>query len=657
MTSNGHSDSFELNSQSSNHERNHPSPQIILCHFNCRKCHHHHTAKPIEIPPDDTHLRVDCDKCLFSQFGIGRSSIKSYLASVDTLSSSEEGPTASSTVCTNGTGANPSPGEPSRSLEGTPAIVIAGLPGENNTQVPSSTPRKDSSLNSDAVVPRRNVHEESAHVREIDRLPREGASSQTLPRNNPILGALHGASFPSKSTTRYKSKLKKILGYFKRPQWRRLRYWNSRAGTSSTLNGLPDVQSRGPGDTGHGSQIETEQEPRDPLPGPITSTFRRPQAEENPTVGLEPLTQNAPMTSNVGENRATEVTSPSDHVAGPDETPEGIWNPAAEKAERFRIKRRGLTLRKQKLRAGTTCRCGEDCHCMGKPGESTTPRSLDSRIVAGIPDSPFLSLQLGNSQNPETGSAAVPAGETTNLDRPHVHFDQPIYAESPLIPDLNHSARPASRLSMTGTTLTESSSSGARSARSLVQRANSLPVSRFGHFSQTLEELRRYATGARPDAMRALTDFAAIYESQHSSSVPDLAPHRESERTDSIDFATDDHPGGQPGFDTETLANLVVEDTHGRATSLSRLPEPDDEQQTEEPRENGETERSSTRISLGSGSDDGSNGTARLRNPGQMPTASSQSGTQHDEISDALEQMSSETPGGPAEHTTESTTE
>ena len=580
------------------------------------------------------------------------------MASVETSSSWEEGPAASSTVCTNGTGANPSPGEPSRSGEGTPAIVRRGVLGENNTQVQGSMPRDNSSLHSTAVVPRRNVPEESSQVDAINELPREGASAQTLPQDTPVLNALPRASFPGKSSTRHKSKLKKILEHFKRPQWRRMRYWNSRGNTSSTLTSLPNVQSRGPSNTLHDSQLETEQEPSGPSPGPVTSIIQRSQADDDPNLSLEPLTQTVPVSSDGNENGTSEVTSPSDHFAQPDETPEGVWNPAAEKAERLRIRRHELTLKKQKLRAGI-CRCTEGCHCMGQAEEGTSPRPLDPTIEARIQGPLFPSLYRENSLNSDHRSAAVPGPAITNPDGPHVHFEQPVDAPSPVIPVLNPSVRPSSRLSdLTGTTANESSSSGARSARSLAQRANSLPVLRFGHFSQTLDEegLHRFAAESRPAAMRALEDFVAIHEPQHPSSVPDPESHHESERTDSTDFATDDHLDRQSEFDRVALANLIVEDTHGRATSLSRLPEPDDEQHAEEPSENGETEPSSTRISLGSGSDDGSNVTARLQNPEQRPTSSSPSETHHDEISNELEQMSSETTGRTAEYTTERTT-
>ena len=632
MTPNGRSDSLELDSHSSNHETDRPSSRIILCHIICRKCHHHHTAKHIEIPPDDTHLRVDCDQCFFTLIGIGRSSIKSYMASVETSSSWEEGPAPSSTACTNGTGANASLGGPSRSGEGTPAIMMHGGPGENNAQIQSSTPRDNSSSNSRADVTRR-----------------EGASSQTLPQDTPIRTTQRGASFLGKSITRHKTKLKKILEHIKRPQWRPMRYWNSRGNTSSTLTGLPNIQPPGPGDTAHGSQLEMEQEPSGLPPGPVTLTSQISHAGDEPT-------QTVPVSSDGDENRTSGVTSSPDHVAQPDETPEGVWNPAAEKKERLRIRRRELTLKKKKMEA-RTCRCGADCHCMGQAQGEATPRSLDSFRRDRIPRHYLSSLYGGHSENSDHRSAAVHGSATTNSDGPHVHFtNQPVEATSPDIPESNPVVRPPSRLStLTGTTANESSSSGARSARSLAQRANSLPVLRFRHFSQTLDEesLHRYATELRPRAMRALEDFDTIHEPQHASSVPDAEPHHESERTDSTDFATDDHLDRRSELERSALANLNLEDTHGRATSLSRLPQPDDEQHTEEPGENGETESSSTRITLGSGSDDGSNVTARLQNPEQRPAASSQSETQHDEISDALEQMSSESTGRTAEHTTE----
>ena len=60
-------------------------PQIFY-HGTCGRCHHLHTARPVEVREDGSHQRVLCTHCENPLFGLGRNSTQTTLASVLTSS-------------------------------------------------------------------------------------------------------------------------------------------------------------------------------------------------------------------------------------------------------------------------------------------------------------------------------------------------------------------------------------------------------------------------------------------------------------------------------------------------------------------------------------------------------------------------------------------
>ena len=651
MTAIDQSFNLEADHGNSSVRADHIHRRTFILHISCKRCHHLHADKQIQIPGDGDHLRIDCDKCNGALCGIGGTSRRSSLASCLTSSSWEEGPTPSTTLCTNVIGADSSPGGRSRSTTGPPTVVLGGgsagittaapsqQPSENLLSLPNENSAEEGSSTSGSAL--RDVHNEVAGARE----PPQG-SLQDLPAH----AGQHEVVLPRKAKSSHKIKIAKMLNFLSRRILRRpVKTPENIANTSTMVENSVPQRSR-IRRTRPDMQSKAIQEQTDPDQTALGTVSPSSNTNGDTTQLSMPNDQVLPVRSEVGDNGDNHSATPSNHTAQPDEMPEDVWNPTAEKAERLEVKRRELTKRKHALRSGT-CRCSNGCHCYTARGGAHTPRSLDSHVESHIPDHSLGRLIVPSSSSTNPHSSTSRDSLIPHPEAPRVTFaDNPSF-EIPQLEPPNPANHRASRISdISGTTLTGSSSSGARSARQLAQRAQSLPALRIGDFFRTLHEegLHDFVAQNRPNAMQAVREYDTVDHPQHASSDPDREADHENERTDSTDFAVDDHAGGQPDVDLARLSHVNTEElTHGRVTSLSHMPEPSDEQPTaESTSDHSEEAASSEAVSLTEGPDEGSNTTTRLHSPGDGPPPPPESRNQHDEVADELEEMTTQTTTG-----------
>ena len=527
----------------------------LFYHGSCKNCHHLHSGCKLQLPADgQIYKGYNCEVCDGHMFGIGMSSPRSSLASLETSY-----------------GWNPSSGLTPRPLENV-RFCADHLQANTTPQGPSRLSEDQATVAQGSTSRGRSVGSSSqTRLSATHTGPQEAASStgHTTP-NRPNLASAAadvnlqgpyfnpGASRNAKSApihSRFAAKhmAKKMLEHLRHHmRWRKAPKIQD---PSCKQEVIPPMTK----DAG----IMT-----DPISPSTPKPFGEPTPAKNvPTIALP-----------TADEQHLESLARSSQEAKPDEVKEEMWDPVTAKKERIRIQRRQLTLAKERL-AQRVCLCGDGCHCMGGGTQETVaPTSRRYGDLSNLDLSRVPQHQLDHLLRSSTTSSSFSQPPFRNPSPSRrvafagAHLETPYPPPQDLsIPSEDGDEQRFSRVSTsTGMTLTSqvttavnSSSSGSGNIRRQGGRMNSLPILTPQQFDHILDLLR--VDRSRPEsqsAFRLLTLVSAPYaETSASGQGPT--------RTNSMDVAST-----RQSMFLEGINGHHPSTYHDSTMSLPHVPEP-----------------------------------------------------------------------------------
>jgi len=533
-------------------------------HGSCKNCHHLHSGYKLRLSPDgENYLPCRCEVCDFYMFGVGMSSPRSSLASLETLPGYNpfNGPTARPSdnvmFCTDHLPTNTTEAQrPPRSSED--QATVAPMSTSRGRSLASSSQTRLSATHARPGGAASSAGEESTpnHPHAVpDSRTANAYFNRGSSRNN--------RSSPFRSRFVATNAAKKLLEHLRRHMpWTKAPKFQPSSDHPETIQ--PPTK-----DT-----VITTDPISLPTPNPIevsrpvsTAPPEEPRhAHILPTIALAPADTQRP-----------ELLAIPSHDARPDEANEVTWDPVAVKKERLRVQRRQLTLTKERLDQ-RVCWCGDECHCMGgrrrETAASTSHRYADPS-----------SLDLSNVPRHQLGHLLLRSETSSFRSQPPLRNPSPsrhvafagahLEASDPPSQDLSipsedgdeqRFSRASTSTGMTQpsqvTTAVNSSSSGSGGPHLQGRRMNSLPIFTPRQLDRILDLL--HVDRNRPetqDALRLLTLVSTPYPESFVSG-------QGTTRTNSIDV-------------TPQRRSVLLEGMNGRSslyydstTSLPDLPEP-----------------------------------------------------------------------------------
>ncbi|MCJ1231240.1 hypothetical protein MMC12_007917 [Toensbergia leucococca] len=530
-------------------------------HGNCPKCHHQHTNIPFRFFRDlKKHTRFECKVCKHLMFGIGRTSTQTTLASIesrsprpsyDSLTSSR----GNSRTCFNGPTKSPSQTVPDIGSQCSNVFAIRGSYGNSGLHSPS--------LSASGPIPLKAAPLDQENTESFLEPPtlRNGSN----PDHDHETHGDSQTEIQSRSTPkRFRTIWAKVTRVFRKPEILRgsVSRLRSRAAPSTSRNTTPRKLT--PRKNLNDAEVSVSMEP------PMIQT--RGTLRDNPTVegGTAvpfptslAFDDNLPLVPEAEENRT------SGHAGHPDEFFETQLDLVKHKHDRIRNIRREKTL-KNNARRKPRCACHHDCHCKRGSSDSNHPSDGQRDPIAAldIADHTLQSL-IGppiEDQSHESGDSRSSWGPPgleplAGLGR---HF--PLADRSSSAENSNSTADRRDGVSQ-GTTVFGST----RSSISLPGRRPSPRRS----FTMPVLPLHQLGDPFRPGVRSVLRGVSVldradllVGEGSGLQSLPEM----------------------QNGLDDRQSQSSThsVAPPHGSTISLANLPDPQEEEPTEERSANGE---------------------------------------------------------------------
>jgi hypothetical protein len=534
-------------------------------HGSCKNCHHLHTGYKLRLSSGgENYLPCRCEECDFYMFGVGISSPRSSLASLETVPgyNSSNGPTPRPSdnvmCCTDHLPTNTT--EPQR----------PPLPSEDQASVgPMSTSRgrslassSQTRLSATDARPGRaaSLAEEEPTPNHFHAVPDPRTANAEFNRGS----SRNNRSSPFRSRFVATNAAKKLLEHLRRhmPWTKAPKFQQSsdhpetiQPTTKDTVVTTDPISPSTPNPIELSRPVDTAP-PEEPRPAHIL-----------PTIALAPA-----------DTQRSELLAIPSHNARSDEANEVAWDPAAVKTERLRIQRRQLTLAKERLDQ-RVCWCGDECHCMGGGrGETVASTShryagLSSLDLPNVPRHQLGHLLLGSEtssfrsqppfRNPSPSRHVAFAGAHLETSNPP---SQDLSIPSEADGDEQRYSRVSTSTGMTQpsqvTTAVNSSSSGSGGPRLQGRRMNSLPILTPRQLDRILDLL--HVDRTRPETQAALRLLTLVSTPYPESFVSGQG----TTRTNSMDVVPERH-------------SVLLEGMNGRSSflndstmSLSDLPEP-----------------------------------------------------------------------------------